>query len=89
MPPRVDNSRLRAEYLRRQQIEGLTAGELASRIGWQHPGNPSQGPRVVQWALGVKPYHSHGQQRLRERIQQDKALALAAGLHLDPVDIGV
>jgi hypothetical protein len=87
--PLVDNARLRAEFERRQRTEQLTPRELAARIGWQHDGDGGQGTRHVQVELGLIPHHEKGAAAYRRRLNQSTALRIAAGLHLDPVDIGV
>lgn len=83
----------RKRFLKLQEQEGLTAAELAERLGWKinsrnKPCN--DGDRALR-ALGIKAtYNGHGARPMvRERVKYETAVELADALGLDYWEVGV
>jgi hypothetical protein len=88
----VDPGPLRDAFLR----SGLTASEVARRLGWMRPAPkgkrsavPDQGR--LRAALGLKPYNpGHGYpMRMRIGMKHETAEQIARAINVDPWEVGL
>ena len=85
----VPNEPLRERFIQLRDSEGLSLGTVAARCGWCGPDGSPDYSRV-RWALGLVdgPFPSQPGRRAQRHVRYETALALAAALDLDPVDVG-
>lgn len=74
---------------------GMTASEVADRMGWTRPGwkassRAPDGPRVTR-VLGLRDGSSRhvGGSKRQTHTRYETAVALAEAMGLDPVDVGI
>jgi hypothetical protein len=87
-PGKIDNTRLREAFL----ASGLTAGEVARRVGW-YCSHGSRGVRRdhsrVKRTLGVtRSSNGHGRSNLRRLIDAETAALLAEAIGVAPWEVG-
>lgn len=86
---RCDNTPLREaieDKMRRDP--DLTYSEIAGRLGWLNDAGKVDSTRVRR-ALGLTSYVSHGKKVTVQNVKIEKAVLIAAAVHLYPRDIGL
>ncbi len=82
----VDNTTLREAFLRLRERDGLTAADVARRMGLADGGS-------VTRSLGLRPQNSghcgHGRVYTSRCMRRDNAARMAYALGLDPVEVGL
>ena len=93
---RIENALLREAFLRAQVASGLTAYEVARRVGWwakrRDPKTPQADASRVMRALGLRDdvttHHGRKYCSRRQTVGYETALSLADAIGIDPVEIG-
>jgi hypothetical protein len=82
-PDLVSNVQLRGEFTRRAEAGELNAYQLAARLGWTRR---KEGLKVPDTD---KVFDLLGLRRERNLVSYEQACQLAAGMHIDPSEVGL
>jgi len=88
----VPNEPLREKFVALQKRGEITAGELATRLGWMRSDTGAPDSTRVRRALGLKECLVRGGESkkvLQESLRYETAVLFAEALHMDPHEAGV